>query len=125
MIRKCVNEKTPSVGGIITDFGTVNSTLKFNAHRISNDIKGGDDELSVEVFATTSDVQCHGRVGGPGIRESCEGLIDRMEATEKPIFFGPRLPYADVKLPWAVRDGMWCQLLLVMALTGLISNRAK
>lgn len=46
-------------------------------------ILGGDNNLLVTVYENdpylwSDNVRCFGSIGGPGIAESCNGLVDRM-----------------------------------------------
>ncbi|KAG7007407.1 NADPH:adrenodoxin oxidoreductase [Physcia stellaris] len=89
VIRNCANG-IPSVGGCAINFG-------------------GDDDLAVTVAAFVPSVTCEGRVGGPGIYRSCEGIIDRMNASKARITFGPAARSgAEVWLPYVDRADDRC-----------------
>lgn len=119
VVLRCVERTTPT-GGAAIDFGQ--TTLSFHdhphgpimsiyyttPHTLANThrLAGGDNNLSVTVSAFEPFVECHEHVGGPGIFESCQGIIDRMNTSHSYISFGPQSgPHGTVLLPHHLRAG--------------------
>lgn len=71
---------------------------------------GGDNNLIIAVseydpFLWGDDVHCSGSTGGPGIVESCNGLADRMDASESLRSFGPHNTPHDYLTPYTLTAG--------------------
>ena len=71
---------------------------------------GGDNNLLITVseydpFLWSDDVRCSGSTGGPGIVESCNGLADRMDASESLRSFGPHNTPHDYLTPYTLTAG--------------------
>lgn len=68
--------------------------FRSGSYGADHDHSGGDNNLVVSVseydpHLWSDKVQCFGSTDGPGIIESCNGLADRMDASESLKTFGP------------------------------------
>lgn len=81
----------------------------------------------MSVSAFNPQVRCEGRVGGPGIVESCNNLLDTMSTSNDSYRFGTEgsLPVLDYPLPYVLKSGtfpgddLWfCKLTV-----GMVDNR--
>ncbi|KAL9065078.1 MAG: hypothetical protein Q9161_008462 [Pseudevernia consocians] len=82
---------------------------------------GGDNNLQVYVSEyDPSNVRCYGRMRRPNVQASCQQIIDRMEADETNVVFGPQSdPLARVRLPYLLlSDDRACKITIRTTGTG-------
>ena len=94
------------VSGLISNLRSIRETVR----RADSDDSGGDNNLVVSVseydpILWSDNVRCFGSTGGPGIKESCNGLTDRMDASASLKRFGPQGQPHDYVTPHTLTAG--------------------
>lgn len=68
-------------------------------------------------------MRCFGSIGRSGIKESCNGLADRMEASESSKRFGPQGQPHDYVTPHTLTAGKKSYILLNLSLRKILIDR--
>lgn len=102
MVQKCVEQKSPSTGGVAIELG---KCAGFHPCWERLMISSGDGRLGIFVSKQTPNVRCYGTAAVPAIVDSCQSIMDGMDVSKTMRTFRTGGVGVDVELPYTWHSG--------------------